>query len=97
MRPARATMAGLKIGYARLHRPVELTAQREGLPSLGVPAERIDVGHGTQGHQLGAARSARKPSQDAAPDEALCGLSASPSQQARSEAPEGLVGGSTHG
>ncbi len=56
-------MAALLIGYARCSTDQQdLTAQRDGLIGLGVPANRIYVDHGLTGHQPGtpgAAGSAR--------------------------------------
>ena len=50
-------MAALLIGYARCSTDQQdLTAQRDGLIGLGVPANRIYVDHGLTGHQPGTNR-----------------------------------------
>ncbi len=50
MRHTRATMSGLNIGYAPVSTDKQdLSAQRDGLQTLGVAAGRIYVDHGLTG------------------------------------------------
>jgi hypothetical protein len=54
-------MAALLIGYARCStEQQDLTAQRDGLIGLGVPANRIYVDHGLTGSARGCGKRSRR-------------------------------------